>query len=361
MSLCVGSMCPATVQWRWRARSESQSPQATETRSVGLPLGKPARGGSPGVIPPRGPLWISVEPLIRHEWSNRESGSAHTRTVRSCKNTMNCTMVCGVEEDVKRSNTHKHEWQMCLHSERTKGVLSTRPRWVFPLLKLANALVSTQPEGIILADMLLQKLDVWAQRLLVHPRAKHSNVFFDRSLHFACATLRNAQSTRKHLGNASTNVDTVVNGFVQCIVARQRKMCKMEELDATVEWREAAAKGSIISHPQYIVKPTISGRFATVHRRRWCVTGEWTGTLLAQCGLLVHFEGKTQVREPSSGSVPSSCDGPTAQINASSRVEGVCRMSLPVSSRVLSSLRICPMIGIVRHQKKWYARNDRRL
>ena len=38
---------------------------------------------------------------------------------------------------------------------------------------------------------------------------------------------------------ASTNVDSVANGFVQCDVARQKKVCKMEELDETVVWRKS--------------------------------------------------------------------------------------------------------------------------
>ena len=62
---------------------------------------------------------------------------------------MQCTwtMVCGEEEDVKKSNTHKNEWPMCLHAGRTKGVLSTGPRWVFPSLKQANVVMGIQPEA----------------------------------------------------------------------------------------------------------------------------------------------------------------------------------------------------------------------
>ena len=44
---------------------------------------------------------------------------------------------------------------------------------------------------------------------------------------------------------ASTNVDYVVNGNLQFHVPRQRKVCKMEELDESFVWREAAAQGSI--------------------------------------------------------------------------------------------------------------------
>ena len=44
---------------------------------------------------------------------------------------------------------------------------------------------------------------------------------------------------------ASNNVDSVVNGNVQVHVARQMKVCKMEELDESSVWREAAAQGSI--------------------------------------------------------------------------------------------------------------------
>ena len=44
---------------------------------------------------------------------------------------------------------------------------------------------------------------------------------------------------------ASNNVDSVVNGNVQVLVARQMKVCKMEELDESSVWREAAAQGSI--------------------------------------------------------------------------------------------------------------------
>ena len=45
----------------------------------------------------------------------------------------------------------------------------------------------------------------------------------------------------------STSVDSVANGFVQCDVARQWKVCKMEELDESVVWRQAALLGSIKS------------------------------------------------------------------------------------------------------------------
>ena len=44
---------------------------------------------------------------------------------------------------------------------------------------------------------------------------------------------------------ASNNVDSVVNGNVQVHVATQMKVCKMEELDESSVWREAAAQGSI--------------------------------------------------------------------------------------------------------------------
>ena len=59
--------------------------------------------------PTRGPLWISAVPLIRHEWSNKGNESTHTRTVRSCENTMKRTrtMECDVEENMKRSNTQE--------------------------------------------------------------------------------------------------------------------------------------------------------------------------------------------------------------------------------------------------------------
>ena len=42
-----------------------------------------------------------------------------------------------------------------------------------------------------------------------------------------------------------------------------------------------------ISHPQRFAKPKISGRFAAIHRERWCVAEKWTRALRPQCGLLV--------------------------------------------------------------------------
>ena len=44
---------------------------------------------------------------------------------------------------------------------------------------------------------------------------------------------------------ASTNVDSVANGFVLYDVARQKKVCKMEELDEPAVWRKAVILGSI--------------------------------------------------------------------------------------------------------------------
>ena len=39
----------------------------------------------------------------------------------------------------------------------------------------------------------------------------------------------------------STNVDSLVDDNVQVLVVRQMKVCKMEELDKSTVWREAAA------------------------------------------------------------------------------------------------------------------------
>ena len=68
-----------------------------------------------------------------------------------------------VEEDEKRSNSKE---PVASHSERTKGMPSTKPRSVFLLLKQANVLMGIQPEGIIQADLLLRKLGVRAQKNL---------------------------------------------------------------------------------------------------------------------------------------------------------------------------------------------------
>ena len=76
---------------------------------------------------------------------------------------------------------------------------------------------------------------------------------------------------------------------------------------------------------------------------------------------LSNLEGYTQVGVHPSGSVPQSCDGPTAQYNASSRVEGVGRVTLPVSQQSAEQPSELPMIGIVGYEKKWYSRNNRRL
>ena len=49
--------------------------------------------------------------------------------------------------------------------------------------------------------------------------------------------LMQLQSTTFRL--ASTNMDSVVNGNVNAHVAKQMKVCKMEELGESVVWREA--------------------------------------------------------------------------------------------------------------------------
>ena len=61
-----------------------------------------------------------------------------------------------------------------------------------------------------------------------------------------------------------------------------------------------------------------------------------------QVRLFVHLEGFNQVSGSPSWSDLPSFDGRITKFNASSRVEGVCKMSLPVSSRVLNNLRNCP-------------------
>ena len=43
---------------------------------------------------------------------------------------------------------------------------------------------------------------------------------------------------------ASTNMDSVVNGNVQVHVSRQMKVCKMDELDESIVWREAMGVGA---------------------------------------------------------------------------------------------------------------------
>ena len=119
---------------------------------------------------------------------------------------------------------------------------------------------------------------------------------------------------------ASTNMDSMVNGNVNVHVAKQMKVCKMEETDKSIVWRDVIglvaiktfleAHGDVfdleeqgesghdeaqIDHAQHRSKPKISGRLTIVHHEWWCVAEEWTGTLRSQCGLLVHLEGFTQV------------------------------------------------------------------
>ena len=43
---------------------------------------------------------------------------------------------------------------------------------------------------------------------------------------------------------ASTTVDSVVTGNVQVHVSRQMKVCKMDELDESIVWREATGLGA---------------------------------------------------------------------------------------------------------------------
>ena len=47
----------------------------------------------------------------------------------------------------------------CIEDVRSSFALGT-PRWVSPSLMRANVLTGIQPEGIILADLLLEKLGV---------------------------------------------------------------------------------------------------------------------------------------------------------------------------------------------------------
>ena len=54
--------------------------------------------------------------------------------------------------------------------------------------------------------------------------------------------LMQLQSTTFRL--ASTNMDSVVDGNVQVHVSRQMKVCKMEERDESVAWREAIGLGA---------------------------------------------------------------------------------------------------------------------
>ena len=51
------------------------------------------------------------------------------------------------------------------------------------------------------------------------------------------------------------------------------------------------------------------GRFAAVHRERWCVEEKWTGALGPQCGLHAHLEGYTQDRDRESISWSRSRNG----------------------------------------------------
>ena len=104
---------------------------------------------------------------------------------------------------------------------------------------------------------------------------KYCNVFFERRPQFASdlttevgdvGSLSRHSGTRSHMlasrkdkgcadsceiavhsipTTASTNMDSVVNGNVQVHVSRQMKVCKMEELDESMVWREAMGLGAI--------------------------------------------------------------------------------------------------------------------
>ena len=49
---------------------------------------------------------------------------------------------------------------ICCIEDATSSLALGTPRWVSPSLKRANVLTSIQPEGIILADLLLKNLHV---------------------------------------------------------------------------------------------------------------------------------------------------------------------------------------------------------
>ena len=115
-----------------------------------------------------------------------------------------------------------------------------------------------------------------------------------------------------------------------------------------------------IDHAQHRSKPKISSLAAVHHLTFVCGRGRGRGTLGAQCGLLVHFEGFTQVGIHPLGQSPPSCDGPISTFSANSRVEGVCKMSLAVTNRCAEQPSDLPPSGIVRFQK-WYSCNNRRL
>ena len=135
---------------------------------------------------------------------------------------------------------------MGLHSERTKGVLRTGSRWVFPLLKQANVLVGIQPEGIILARSWCVGpsacLCIHAQNIAVRSLTGAFTLLV--TLRPRLVTWGRCHRTQERVANvgcvelplpscalavhsvpttAATNVDCVVNGFVQNIVARQRR------------------------------------------------------------------------------------------------------------------------------------------
>ena len=103
----------------------------------------------------------------------------------------------------------------------------------------------------------------------------------------------------------------------------------------------------------------MSGRFAAVHCEQWCVAEKRTGALGPQCGLLVHFEGSIHVGvHPLGQSRRVAMDCKKQHLFTCGRRLQDDTASLQQGAEQPPELL---MIGIVRCQKKWYLRNNRRL
>ena len=114
-----------------------------------------------------------------------------------------------------------------------------------------------------------------------------------------------------------------------------------------------------VGHPQRIAKPRMSDRFAVYQRERWCVAEQRTRALKAQCDLLVHFEGSALVGDFTLGqSRRVAVDCTIQQLFTRRRRLQDNAASLQRGAEQPSEL---PMIGIVRCQKKWHSRNNRKL
>ena len=157
---------------------------------------------------------------------------------------------------------------------------------------------------------------------------------------------------------ASTNMDSVVNGNVNFHVAKHMKVCKMEEFGESVVWREAIglvaiktfleAHGDVFDLEEWgeTVMMRLKSTTHSTDQNQRAAAG--SPSSITNSGVWrrsghVHWDHKcvclfTLKVLPRFGQKSSTFK----KFNASSCVEGVCRMSLPVSSRVLNNFRNCP-------------------